>query len=350
MLHLHLIPETPATGPVYGCAEIRLLRPWRHPWLAGKAKVTSGPRLPSGRLDAVITQRAGPVGASLADVQMLIAECRHRGIPRLHDLDDDLLSEHPSPPLEVWIDDGRPRLRALLRDADAVITSTPTLASRVMRLNTHVFTWANALDEALVRPGEPTPEGPVDLGYFGTLSHLEDLLSVVQPLGAALAQRVPRPKVAICGISEDARIASLFASQAEVSLLPVEGDYARFLRIGQERPAWRAGIAPLADSAFSRSKSDIKFLDYALCGIPGIYADVPVYAAVVDGETGLKAAPSEFGHALRRLLDDTALRERIRRNARDYLMTERLIGRRIGSLWDILQQVLDKGARKASAA
>lgn len=349
MLRLHLIPETPATGPAHGCAEIRLLRPWRHPWVTARAQVTTGPRLPSGRLDAVITQRAGPVATSLSDLQALVAELRLRRIPLLQDLDDDLLTEHPSAWVERGIAGLRPQVRFLLREADAVITSTQALAARVGRLNPRVLVWPNALDEALVLPLEDRPEGDIDLGYFGTLSHLEDLLTVVGPVGAALAGRPRRPRFELCGISEDARVAGLFAAQADVTLQPVQGDYARFMQAPQQAAPYRVGMAPLGDNAFNRSKSDIKFLDYALFGVPAVFADLPVYAAVRDGETGLKAAPADFGEAVGRLLEDAGLRERIRRNARDYLLEERVLGRCIGGLWDILHRVLDRAPAEAAA-
>jgi hypothetical protein len=48
------------------------------------------------------------------------------------------------------------------------------------------------------------------------------------------------------------------------------------------------GIVPLDASRFSSCKSPIKFLDYAECGIPSIFSDVPPYAdSIIDGESGL---------------------------------------------------------------
>lgn len=48
------------------------------------------------------------------------------------------------------------------------------------------------------------------------------------------------------------------------------------------------GLIPLDDSVFSSCKSPIKFLDYALAGIPSICSNVPPYSDyVVNGATGL---------------------------------------------------------------
>jgi glycosyltransferase involved in cell wall biosynthesis len=347
MLRLHLLPETPAEGPAHACAAIRLLHPWQHPSLAHAVSVTTGPGLPPGRLDAVVTQRAGPPTLSLAGLQAMVGELRRRRIPLIQDLDDDLLSEHPSARVEAQLaaHGTRPRLRFLLREADAVVTSTPALAERVARLAPAVHVWPNALDERLALP-LPSAEGAA-LGYFGTLSHLEDFLPVVGPLEAALARRGGRPRVELCGIAEDARLGGLFQHAASVVLLPPDGDYPRFLAGRQQAPRWCAGIAPLADNPFNRGKSDIKFLDYALFGAPGIYADLPVYAAVQDGVTGLKAPPGGFGAALTRLLGDPPLRQRIRRQAREWVLEERVLARRAPDLLAILHRVLD--SRRAAA-
>jgi hypothetical protein len=350
MLRLHLLPETPETGPAHACAAIRLINPWTHPSIARRVEVTIGPRLPGGRLDAVLTQRSGPVGATLTGLQELVRELRTRRIPLLQDLDDDLPTEHPSLRVEAELTKWqvRPRVRYLLRQAAAVTVSTPALAARVARINPAVHVWANALDERLALPSLPRAEG-AELGYFGTLSHLEDLLSVVQPLEEALAAQSRRPRVEFCGISEDSRVARLFSATAEVALRPVDGDYPRFIRAQQQRPGWQAGIAPLADNAFNRGKSDIKFLDYALFGVPGIYADTPVYAAVQDGETGLKAAPGQFGIALARMLGDAGLRQRIRSRARDWVLEDRVLSRRAPELLAILESVLDGAACRVAA-
>ena len=52
--------------------------------------------------------------------------------------------------------------------------------------------------------------------------------------------------------------------------------------------AWDVAVAPLHDTAFNRCKSDLKFLEYAALGLPGIYSDVVPYKhAVRHEETGL---------------------------------------------------------------
>lgn len=342
MPRLHLIPESPAGATTsWACAEIRLLRPYRHAAMRRHAEVSSGARLPSERVDAVVMQRAGWPEASVDDVARVVREVRRRGARLIVDLDDDLLAEHPSMVTEAHLDRLRPRVRLLLREADLVIVSTPPLAERVRRLNPAVVVWRNAIDESLaLGPRPPDALEGAEIGYFGTMSHLSDLLAVIGALEAGLDGLARQPRAELCGIADDPRIAGLLARRCEVRVLPVDGNYASFLAGLQTRPAWKAGLAPVAAGAFNSSKSDIKFLDYALAGIPGVYAECEGYAGVVDGETGLKAPLGGFGAAARRLIDDAGLRLRIRRNAREHVLQERSLARRVPELWEIVRQAL----------
>jgi hypothetical protein len=95
-------------------------------------------------------------------------------------------------------------------------------------------------------------------------------------------------------------------------------DYDRFLR-RFSAAGFEIGLAPLADDIFHRSKTNTKFREYGACGIAGVYSDVEVYSDCVrHGETGLLVANDgeAWYRALRRLVDDVDLREKIQRQAR----------------------------------
>jgi glycosyltransferase involved in cell wall biosynthesis len=323
MIRLHLIPETPDDGPPWSCAEVRLLRPYRHAALAGRFEVTQGRRLPPGRIHVVAMQRSGPAGATQAEIEELLRAIRSRGARLVYDIDDDLLSTHPVAGVERYLATQRPRIRFLLREADLVVASTAALAARLAPFNARRVVWRNALDDALV-PRTTPAEGGRRIGYFGTLSHLPDLMAIV----ASLERAIPSSRgaaIELCGIAEDPRLRLLFAGRMATTLRPVQGDYARFHRMLATEAAWAAGLAPLRDGHFNRAKSDIKALDYAAAGIAPVVADHAVYADWPDGETALRAAPERFGEAAARLLDDEALRIGIARRARAYLLERRVL-------------------------
>jgi glycosyltransferase involved in cell wall biosynthesis len=83
------------------------------------------------------------------------------------------------------------------------------------------------------------------------------------------------------------------------------------------------GLAPACEDSFFSYKSDLRFLEYGMAGIPAVY-NPHIYLEVEDGVTGLLASDSdECEHQLDRLTTDLELRQTISKNARDYVLANR---------------------------
>jgi hypothetical protein len=122
--------------------------------------------------------------------------------------------------------------------------------------------------------------------------------------------------------------------------------YPRFVEwLRGERSRWDVAVGPLADTTFNRSKSDLKFLEYSALGLPGVYSDVPAFATVVDGVTGLRAENTveSWSAALAKLCTDAALRGRLREAAQTYVFTERCIAHSAEDYLDLLCGLLVDG-------
>jgi glycosyltransferase involved in cell wall biosynthesis len=96
-------------------------------------------------------------------------------------------------------------------------------------------------------------------------------------------------------------------------------------------------MVPLADNNFNRSKSNIKFLEYSVCGFPAVYSDVgPYHSSVVQGETGLltRNTPEDWFINIETLVKDPGLRSRIAMNARNEILSCRrfLWGTELGAV------------------
>jgi glycosyltransferase involved in cell wall biosynthesis len=366
---VHLVPETPATGPVYGCAQIRLLRPYQHRSLSDQFDVYQG-RSYMGGADIVVTQRAGPIGFTLEETFRLVNQVRQSGAFLVVDLDDNLIDPHHAQEVEDGLITLRDRVFYLLGAADLVTVSTTPLAKRIRHINKNVEVWRNAIDESLILPRNasvrelgptsemmvPEPSSSVnsvnedfpghsaalsegaDVGYFGTLSHLEDLMFISSELRAALCGVDYRPNVDLCGISSRPEMAQLFSPLATTRVVPEDGNYVDFMRMMQMMPNWKVGLAPLTpNSNFNKFKSDIKFLDYAVFGVPGVYGDNTVYYDIEHEVTGMLAEkhPQGWAGAITQLLSDPGLREHIRKNSYDKLIRDRTLdvsARKLGQI------------------
>lgn len=346
MIYVHLLPETPAQGPVWACAQIRLLRPFRHASVRHRIAVTTGRKLPTHRVDVLVTQRAGPPDMAADELHHLIREVRRREITLVVDIDDDLLATHLDYQVEQHLEGIRPNVRFLLREADVVVASTSMLAERVARFNRRVAVWRNALDESLL-PVRADAGGP-DLGYFGTHSHLFDLLDVIPSLERAFARARVRPSIEFCGVTHDVRLTSLLARCGDVTLRDLEVHYESFHAMLAYHARWKVGIAPLRRCTFNDSKSDIKVLDYAAAGMCAVVSDGPVYADWEHGETVLRASTENFGDAVLELIQDSKLRRRMVEAARQELYAQRSLTPSAGKLVDIVEGALSMPRESAA--
>jgi glycosyltransferase involved in cell wall biosynthesis len=260
-----------------------------------------------------------PYERQLDGFTRVLRQCRQRGIPVVYELDDNLLDLHRYEPWETYPGDAlRGVVAFLARQADGMIVSTPALAERVARLRSGVLVVPNALDERLFGPA-PEPAAPrgsaLTIGFMGTLTHEADLRMVLAPLRALLARHAGRVRLEVVGGGEENRIASLFSGLPFRMRTPGREDaYPRFVPWMRQHLRWDVAIAPLEDDAFTRGKSDLKYLDYAALGIPGVFSDVLAYRETVrHRETGLLAAnePGAWAEALEEIVRDGALRARL---------------------------------------
>ncbi len=342
-LRVHVLFESSHRGEPHGCSFIRLLQPLSHPSIAGRLHLSAGLDLPVTAVDVVIVERLWDYGADRARVEKLLADMRRRGLPFIYEIDDDLINvnsragDREAPTL-----DQRLVIRHLARQAAGVVVSTAPLSREFAVLNPHVEVVPNYLDDRLFAP-QPRRRDDGDhvtFGYMGTFTHLEDLMGVIAPIRRILHRERDRLRFEIVGVGHRAELEALMPD-LPVTFRDVPAasvPYVPFVRWMHENLSWDFAIAPLGDSRFSRSKSDIKFLDYSALGIPGIYADVPAYRGTVEnGRNGLLVAETTaaWEEALTTMTRDAARRQAMAEAAESDVRSARM---------------LDKGAARWLAA
>jgi len=309
----------------YSCTYIRLLCPLSHPALAGRIELTHGTAEAIPDCDLLVVERhvLWPYERQLDGFVRVLSRCRQRGVPVVYELDDNLLDLHGDEPWEPYPGDAlRGVVAFLARQADGMIVSTPALAERLARLRSGILVVPNALDERLFGSAPEPPaarSSGVTIGYMGTLTHEADLRMVLAPLRALLARHAGGVRLEVVGGGAEERIASLFEGLPFRTRQPGREDpYPRFVPWMRQHLRWDVAIAPLEDDAFTRGKSDLKYLDYAALGIPGVFSDVRAYReSVRHRETGLLAPnePGAWAEALGEIVADGALRTRLARAA-----------------------------------
>jgi tetratricopeptide (TPR) repeat protein len=230
--------------------------------------------------------------------------------------------------------------RHFMAAADAVQTSTAELARRWGESARRVAVFRNHLTE--VPPLTPPPPRPLTIGWGGSPGHFADWYALVPWLTRWLEAH-PQVHLAVM-TNEFAK--PFFRLPPERYHFTPFGSLASYLTF---LGSLDIGLAPLLPTDYNRGRSDVKFLEYASRGVPGIYADLEPYReTVVPGQTGLlyRSGPELLGH-LDRLAADAALRQQLREQAHAYVSRERRLADNIGERLAFYRSLLPAPPRGA---
>jgi glycosyltransferase involved in cell wall biosynthesis len=143
-------------------------------------------------------------------------------------------------------------------------------------------------------------DGPLTIGWIGN---------------PATAKYLHLVDTALRHVTEtcDARVVAVGANPDQVAGLPAIACPWSESTEASDVQAFDIGIMPLPDEPFERGKCGYKLIQYMACGKPVVASAIGVNTSIVEhGVNGfLVSSDAEWKDALRRLVDDPALRERM---------------------------------------
>jgi len=255
-----------------------------------------------------------------ADLLPVIRDRKASGKLTVYELCDDLDEIPPSNPVREFYarTSNLLLIKRLAHYCDALQFSSTELMKKYGYLNPNRAVFPNHIlefpPERGLRPG-----GAVAVGWGGSIGHLHDMERIADRLIQWIAARENVCLHLMCG----EQIWRLF------DRLP--GDRKKRYPTGSRQDYYSfvsqldIGIAPLEDTPFNRSRSDVKFLEYAVHGVvPVVQATGPYLISVQHGRTGfLYRSRDELISTLDRLVSDHSLRTKISAAAREYVLRER---------------------------
>jgi glycosyltransferase involved in cell wall biosynthesis len=273
--------------------------------------------------DVVIFQRP-----SLPNSIKAVEYARNAGKLVVVDIDDDLWNIHTSnPAFASWNGTGCLEvLQDCMSAANLVTVATQDLVSVARPINPNVRVIPNML------PAEHWPSERVRrdgkerlvVGWAGSPSHAIDLVELTGTV-ETLLESYPHVEVAIAGMRNVP-----FKPHKRLRFI----DPVMIEQYPSILAQFDIGMIPLADGRFNRCKSDLKFLEYSMIGIPSVASKVGPYEGSVEhGVNGFLARNAkDWLKHLRRLVEDAALRDSIGQAAREFA-ERRTIQDNIG-LWE----------------
>lgn len=284
-----VVPERYNTGTPTPCGYIRLVQPLSHPATSagGRLLLADSRSVLDYRPDVIVTQRHAVPSVEAAET--LIDHARRSGIALVYDLDDDLLTV---PPRHANAAELRPLagvVRLMLERADFVWVSTQILKDRVAGVRPDALVMENRLDERLWTGHTPRHDfidAPVRILCMGTSTHDRDYAMIEPALARLSATYHERVMIDILGMTTSREIPERLRRLGPPA--QASRSYPGFAAwMSQYQPCWHIGLAPLADTAFNRSKSAIKTMDYTALGLAILASDVAPYrGSLADGTAG----------------------------------------------------------------
>lgn len=245
------------------------------------------------------------------------------GLKIVYDLDDDVFDLPEYNPAHKVLGQHKEGFLACMRNVDVITVSTKTLA-KIVRKNVKfmvnvrtgkeipIIVAENRIDTRFfVTPVLPREKAirrkTVRIGWAGSSSHIGDL-GLVQE---ALMELAPHPHVQIqfrgCELPPEHSLWTLSNFQFKY--------WTPVCEYGARMPLWDwdIALAPVTDHPFNNSKSCIKMIEAAYCGIPCLASWIRPYEEFVQHDTELKwllcAGAGAWALKLRALVNDIALRD-----------------------------------------
>jgi glycosyltransferase involved in cell wall biosynthesis/tetratricopeptide (TPR) repeat protein len=278
-------------------------------------------RLPS--FQAVIFYRVPATPETIEAIDAV----RRAAIPSFYEIDDLMFEADHFPDsfesyggqisrdLYATLVTGTEALRAAMALCDYGLASTGPLAERMGRVvrSGQAFVHRNALHAPHEKMMAAAPvrgnDGTIHLFYgTGTKAHNADFEHHLTPAVARILAEFPAVKLVIVGYLVLPPSLAPFADQ--IMLIPPVWEIEAYWQI---LAGMDINLAVLKPGLVADCKSEIKWLEAAMLGIPSIVTPTATYCDVVaDGETALFATtPEEWYRAIRRLVVSQKERSRI---------------------------------------
>ena len=342
-----------------GCSKWRVEIPAKYLRRRGHEVNFFGQKSPMSAPDAIVFGRTYKNADQLLK---LYHWAKDKGVPVIYDTDDALDLTDPWNPAFTSSKQYENDAIYMATHADAVTTTTPELATHLQKWNSNVVVIPNSIDPEEWDPRPRQSGHPLRVGWLGGSSHFLDLAVALDAI--ADVKKTSKFTFVIYGLTTMPSVNALYQKRLSVEgaefrdsalgramkvfLKKTEGvrfEFFPFVSADQYAQtlcdlAFDIGIAPLAETAFNRHKSCIKFYEYALSGAVTLASDVLPYSAEVPDRC--ENTHQSWSAALSALLT-TDLSSRLQEQ-REWVLSHRSIEKSL-ELWE---HVLT-GKRAASA-
>jgi len=259
------------------------------------------------------------------------------GAKMILDIDDEPFDLNRDHPLYADIVKKSERVRRMIEISDHLVVSTQQLKDSLAHFGKRTTVIPNAIDPEIwkVKTKKRTDK-KIRIGWIGSASHIADI-PVVMGAFDEILKKYPNVEIHLCGFLTELK----FQNPSYIHHTGTAGydEFPQFLADLDPDIA----VAPLLDTKFNRSKSNIKWLEHSMLEIPMVLSNIPPYkGSVTPNETGfLATGKGQWVKYLSMLIEDKALRKKIGKSAKKEVLDKYLIDKQLQK-YEALFEMIEK--------
>lgn len=241
---------------------------------------------------------------------------------------DDFIEINPDNPnkMEHEVSNASEILKVLASIADMITTTNNNLSKKLKEYNDNVVVLPNYMDlERWSKPYLKNETGYVNIGWCGGMSHYNDLEMIVEPLKRILND-FPNVRLYIVG---EWRARKWFEGYKNVEIMlavPFDAYPTRLAGLRLD-----IGLAPLLDNEFNKCKSNIKWQEYSINRIAGVYSPTVYNSHGFDPKFGrIATTPDDWYNSIKQLIIYPKLRKEVATSAYELVKTNYNLEKHIG--------------------
>ena len=304
-------------------------------WVTGMVgKESKMPALGTYKI-VVLQQPAGKGWEEIIDM------LRERGVIVVYEIDDyvhgikHMKGEHDF--YQSYDNAYVSKMERCMKKCDAIIASTEWIAGNYSHFNKNSYICMNGIDPARYELTLPVRE-TTNIGWAGGTGHNKVVVPWFQETAKVMRER---PDTCFVSIGQNFGLAfeKWFGKERALAV-----PWAAIEQYPGAMTMFDIALAPGGEGGFFRGKSDLRWLEAGILGIP-VIAHPKVYPEIEDAVTGYHAKhAAEVGGVLRALVDDPLLRRKVGQQAKEYILDERQICHMAPQWTAVFEDLLEDGS------
>lgn len=320
-----------------------------------------------------------PEDPRIADADVFVMQRQHndivldivegwqaKGVQFMFEFDDNMHHLSPLNPAGAEYGNGKRATRGFerfLSIADGVTTTTPALVEYYSRYRRDISMCPNGIDDEIAnRPieidGKPKVPGQIRIGFAGSNTHLNDLLTIRDDLVTLMREYRSLRFVTI----GDPRLGQQLIPRAYWSQLEFVGIAKTRPEFSQKDPdpslmgsvryydllreaCFDIGVAPLEHLFFNRCKSNLRLMELGVVGVPAIAERFGEYS-VWPHDSVVLCRDKEWLPAMRRLIESSDERARLAQANLAYVRANHVMSKKA----DAWEKAFERTANRSVAA